>query len=369
MDQTKANDILTEYDSRLPQLSSFTTKLKLLLEEILLARGFRVHSVSGRTKKRPDLSKKLLRPDSNYNNLNEVTDIVGSRIITYFSDEVDIVAKIIEEEFLVDIVNTVDKRALLDPDRFGYLSLHYIVQLKPERAQLPEYQRFSNVKAEIQIRSILQHAWAEIEHDLGYKSNLSVPREERRIFSQLAGLLEIADQQFVDVRTRLEDYMDELPAQIRSGSDEILLDQVSLSTFVHESTVLRDLDQDIATSINATLENIESPQIIDTDILYFGLLGVNRITQLEKLLSDNHNTIRDFAAIWLKSGNYPSLMRSISFLYLFYVLLAKYEDEQRILDIINKTNLGRTEDKPALVKRILETYSLLKTRGLTSGSS
>ena len=98
-----------------------------------------------------------------------MTDITGVRVITYFADQVDEIAKVMEGEFNIDIKNSIDKRDILDPDRFGYLSLHYvIVSLSSARCALAEYRSFSELKAEVQVRSILQHAWAEIEHDLGY---------------------------------------------------------------------------------------------------------------------------------------------------------------------------------------------------------
>ena len=104
------------------------------------------------------------------------------RIITYFAEEVDAVAQLIEREFTIDRKNSIDKRMALDPDQFGYLSVHYIVSLAANRSQLPEYAALSGLSAEIQIRSILQHAWAEIEHDLGYKSQTAVPRDVVRQF-------------------------------------------------------------------------------------------------------------------------------------------------------------------------------------------
>lgn len=82
------------------------------------------------------------------------------RIITYFSEDVDKIASIIQSEFEVDEHNSVDKRIKLDPVRFGYLSLHYVVKLNSTRVRLSEYIIFKDLKVEIQIRSILQHAWA-----------------------------------------------------------------------------------------------------------------------------------------------------------------------------------------------------------------
>ncbi|MFL6282676.1 MAG: GTP pyrophosphokinase family protein [Pyrinomonadaceae bacterium] len=134
-------------------------------------------------KKRDSLMKKIQA--KSYTQLSDITDICGIRIITYYDEEVDAVARIIENEFEIDPENSVDKRKKA-PDTFGYLSSHYIVRLRPVRLQLPEYGRFSQCQAEIQIRSIIQHAWAEIEHDLGYKSQNAVPPPVRRQFFRLA---------------------------------------------------------------------------------------------------------------------------------------------------------------------------------------
>jgi len=84
----------------------------------------------------------------------------------------------------------------VEEERFGYQSVHYLVRLSNARAALPEYQRFAGAITEVQVRTILQHAWAEIEHDIQYKSSAAIPRDIRRRFMALAGMLELADREF-----------------------------------------------------------------------------------------------------------------------------------------------------------------------------
>lgn len=72
------------------------------------------------------LFEKLNRPGKAYQELGDVTDLVGLRIITYLPEDVDGVAQIIEDEFAIDRVNSIDKRLTSDPDRFGYASLHKV---------------------------------------------------------------------------------------------------------------------------------------------------------------------------------------------------------------------------------------------------
>ena len=165
----------------------------------------------------------------------------------------DLVAEIIEREFLVIPEHSQDKRALLDPDRFGYLSIHYVVKISEERKDLTEYKRFEDCLFEIQIRSILQHSWAEIEHDLGYKTEEEIPRDTRRQFSRLAGLLEIADDEFLDIRIDLTEYENTVAEKISTAPDTVLIDKASITTLIQENENIKALDTTIAEITNSKL--------------------------------------------------------------------------------------------------------------------
>jgi len=160
MKQDALTVILEEYDQQCALHTEFTKKTKELVEDLLRENNARVHSITCRVKDRDDLKTKVERSEERYRKLSDITDIAGIRIITYFADDVDVIADIIQKEFNINYMNSVDKRTVLDPDRFGYLSLHYVAKLPATRLKLTEYHRFSDCKVEIQIRSILQHTWA-----------------------------------------------------------------------------------------------------------------------------------------------------------------------------------------------------------------
>ena len=194
--------ILDLYRKKHDLYNDFTHEMQELITNLLMGKNIRIHSIVSRTKEENSLKNKI--DQKKYTQLEEITDLCGVRIITYFSDDVDQIADIIQESLAIDPANSVDKRKLLSPTQFGYLSLHLVAGLKPDQLQLPYYQKFKNCKVEIQICSILQHAWAEIEHDLEYKSKTTISYNTRRSFSRLAGLLEIADTEFVKLREHLQ---------------------------------------------------------------------------------------------------------------------------------------------------------------------
>src|SRR5688572_15943737 len=141
-------EIINQYDSTVGIYSDLTQKLEALIAVILEQRKVNVHSVTARLKSRDSLLKKISRPNSSYTSLSDITDVAGIRITTFFSDDVDRVAEIIEQEFDVDSAHSIDKRAVLDPDRFGYLSLHHVISLSQARCNLVEYRRFQVLKSE-----------------------------------------------------------------------------------------------------------------------------------------------------------------------------------------------------------------------------
>jgi hypothetical protein len=133
-----------------------------------------------------------------------------------------------------EVIERSDKsEILLDEDRFGYQSVHYLVRIGARRCSFAEYARFDGASAEIQVRTILQHAWAEIEHDIQYKSSAAIPTAIHRRFTSLAGLLEMADREFQAIQDedrRLRTSARNLVSEGQLGGVEITPD--SLKTYL-----------------------------------------------------------------------------------------------------------------------------------------
>jgi putative GTP pyrophosphokinase len=164
--------------------------------------------------------------------LKEVTDLAGIRVITFFPRTVAQVDAVVSREF--EIMEKSDKSAaLVREGRFGYQSVHYLVRLSERRRSLPEYSRFSSHVVEIQVRTILQHAWAEIEHDIQYKSVAIIPDLIRRRFMSLAGMLEIADREFQGIQDDDEDLRKTARASVREGRlEDVEITPDALKTYL-----------------------------------------------------------------------------------------------------------------------------------------
>jgi hypothetical protein len=114
----------------------------------------------------------------------------------------------------------VDKRTALGLRQFGYRSVHLVAKVRSRSAELGWYESVGPDWFEIQVRSILEHSWAEIEHEVVYKSGVAYSNEFKRSFSALAGTLEILDQQFVTLRDRSLELAQGYASSYRSGQDQ-----------------------------------------------------------------------------------------------------------------------------------------------------
>jgi RelA/SpoT family protein len=169
----------------------------------------------------------------------DITDLAGVRVITFFPRTVSEMGELVTEEF--QVVERVDHTALLmQQERFGYKSVHFLVHLNEDRLHLPEYARFTGMTAEIQVRTVLQHAWAEIEHDIQYKSATTIPGEIRRRFMALAGMLEVADREF----QAIQDSDIELREQARRSVDLGNLEQVEITPDALEAYLNKTIGAD-----------------------------------------------------------------------------------------------------------------------------
>ncbi len=238
-----------------------------------------------------------------YGSLEEITDIAGVRIITYFEDDVQKIRGLIESPdagFEIDWENSGDKSKKLDPDRFGYRSFHYVLSLGERRAAHTENQRLAGLKCEVQVRSILQHAWAEIEHDIGYKSKDEVPEPVRRRFAQAASFLEVTDEFFNEVHSGVDKYKQEINSETNADLDKLFVDAETVEYFIENEPLVSKVDSEIFASV----------VLIHTDYIVVapwrrtvGLLtiaGLNTLQEVRQQLEQEQKTVVTFAKQFLE---------------------------------------------------------------------
>lgn len=224
------------YVEKRPTYQVFTTKVYGLIKDLLKTNDIDVAQIEYRTKTLESFKEKISRGGKSYNNpLVQVTDLSGIRIITYYLEDAEKIGAMLRKEFKIDEANSVDKTEAADPDRFGYVSVHYVISLSTSRKKLTEWRSCASLKAEVQVRTALQHAWAAIDHKLRYKAIQEVPRSLRRQLFRLSALLELADSEFSNLSTRSEELNKKYSSIVEKGEFDIELDSGSLNAYLKSS--------------------------------------------------------------------------------------------------------------------------------------
>jgi len=196
MEAHNQEKIIQTYFSKYPLYLRLGENIKEAVENLLIEKGIETISVNYRVKKLEQFLQKVERKKC-ANPFEQMTDICGIRVICYLKKDIKKIEEIVGKEF--EIVERNKKLSNLPLREFGYRSKHLIIKIKSDWAKTPNYRGLENLKAELQIRTILMHAWAEIEHKLSYKKAEHIPRELRRKFSRISAILEDADEQFQEI--------------------------------------------------------------------------------------------------------------------------------------------------------------------------
>ena len=165
--------------------------------------------VQVRPKALSSFAEKALRKLKDHDDpVHQLTDLCGGRVITVTFAEMEKMCAFIERHFTIDWDNSQDVRTRLRPSEFGYLSVHYIIQLKGDKVLgVPVPKEIGMRKAEVQIRTLLQHAWSEISHDRIYKNKIPVPAPLVRGTARMAALLEQAESTFSELVDDIDAYV------------------------------------------------------------------------------------------------------------------------------------------------------------------
>jgi putative GTP pyrophosphokinase len=218
------------YSDRFEAYSSFTRLLHATVENIIGASGIDHLSVTSRRKTMNSFIEKVAR--KGYESPDKATDLTGIRVITFIESDALRAAKLLRDSFSVHPEKSLDKSEELGDSSVGYRSIHIVCELGADRLALPEYAPFKGLLFEIQVRTVLQHAWAEIDHDRGYKFSGVLPGELRRRLNLLAGQLESADKEFSRLAHDVDQHSAELQKKSKEGDLNIELSSASLGEFL-----------------------------------------------------------------------------------------------------------------------------------------
>ena len=311
--------ILEEYQAKLPVFEQLKTVVLEQLRRCLDENNIVVSGLEARVKTEKSLSGKLELKGYKYHTLDDITDILGARIITFYSDEVDLISALVEKLFDIDWENSVDKRKMLETDRFGYLSLHYVCRIPEALYKDPNMPELNQIRFELQMRSTLQHVWANMYHDMGYKSEVEIPVEYQRNMSRLAGMLELADEQFSRIRREINDYRRNVQSLVASGNfNEVPLNGDTFRSYL-ELKPFHRLAEKIA-SINQA-ELFEDSLMLYYRVFY--LLGMKTIGDIERLKNEYKDEAFQLASLQLAGTGLDIVAYSVALQNLCIVAVLK----------------------------------------------
>lgn len=319
--------LLRQFRELRPSLQQIADEACRLLQNALSEQGIYITAMEHRVKTEKSLAGKLELKGAKYRDINDITDLIGLRVITFYSDEVDKVAALAKRIFDIDWQESVDKRKLHQLDAFGYNSLHYICRLKT-----------GGPRFELQMRTALQHVWSTIEHDTGYKGDVKIPCEYKRQFSRLAGMMELMDDEFSRLRTVLTDYRRQMLALVKSGKlDDVPLSQETFRSYLE----LQPFDR-----LNHRIAAVNQAEIFPVSMMsYLPVLesfGLETLGDVQRFIDENSDDAYQLALSHLAITDLDILSSNTAPQYLCLVNVLKQDGGRdglkSLYDIINGEN-------------------------------
>ncbi|MEW6208248.1 MAG: (p)ppGpp synthetase [Acidobacteriota bacterium] len=223
------------YGSNFQLLEAAENSFRTLIAALLAGNDlFPTPVVTSRLKEREECIRKfalkyqavLEEQQRPYEIKDYVTDLIGIRVTCFYETDIPHIKNILTNDF--ETIDITDKSSRMESkdDTFGYKGLHLDLKLNHERRVLPEYRQIQDLRFEVQIRTIIQHAWSELDHKIKYKK--SPPASLKRKINRLAALFELADQEFINIRIETEERekltRDQIPASLPVQEEEKYLD-------------------------------------------------------------------------------------------------------------------------------------------------
>ncbi len=281
------------YTAKRPTYKALAERVAKDIENILISQKIDFHTIEFRAKKIDSFQKKT-ESGLDYDP-KEMQDLAGIRVIGYVHSDVEKISNVIKKNFSIDKERSKDKASILGEDKVGYQSIHFVCTLSKTRQKLPENEQFKGLKFEIQVRTILQHAWAEIEHDRKYKFGGKLPKGIPRRFNLISGILELADLEFERVVTLVNEYSSSISGISKKEKLKIQINSTSLMQYMSERFgKLAGIGQEFGPNNSVLLDCIN--ELEDMEILTLSDLDKIIPSKLDSFYK-SHESRRNFAGI------------------------------------------------------------------------
>ncbi len=333
------DEILLDYDDNIKLYEEFKDCMVEWISKIV---DMKKVTIKSRIKDKDKLSEKIDRKW--YSNIWDITDIIWLRVIVFLKEEIDEIHNLINDHYNISFYDSVDKRKW-GPTEFWYKSLHLIIKWE---------WRFNGLYVEIQIRTILQDAWAEIEHWIWYKSSFWIPYNTRRNFSRISGMLELCDIEFSNINNEKKGYEINISSEINFLKDEDF-NEKNLKKYIEESKILKFIDIEIANYY--WNDKIWNDFVNLNDELHrLKYFKIDNFQSLTKLLVDNKELIIDISRNFINIPKWNT-KKWITIFYLWYTLLKVNNSDLEIIKAYIEwfTNISNTE----IVINKLNKFSIL----------
>jgi len=293
-----------------------------IIANLATENGIDTLAIVGRAKDIESAVEKVKRKDY-ADPQSQMTDITGVRVIVYFESDVAKMSEVIRSSFRVDEVNSSNTDERMSTNQVGYRSVHFVCDLGDDRTKLPEFKALKGLKFEFQVRTVLQHAWAELAHDRNYKFAGTLPRHLERQLFLLAGLLETADQGFDALSNSLDDYLEAVKDDAAKGQLDIEINSISLQSFVEKwaeenrfglreagpvsTEVIRELEEFGVTTL-AQLQEIIPADYAEKYPVDIGLGNIIGTVRMWMVLHDPERVIEDVTHSWSSGSSLASIL-------------------------------------------------------------
>ena len=294
MNKRRIDEIGLKYVESLTLYEEYATRIRNLIQDLVEIEGVEFYAIDGWADRPADLLRTLSELDEK--DLAGV-DLVTVRVLLRFPEDVLKIEEVVKSEFEIDPTRSVPSSGLEDPYRFGYPAVVYILSLSSSRANLREWAKYKDLTFRLELRTMLQEAWAtifpKVNQTVGSLSEKKLTRE----LVLLAALLEKADQGFLTLRNEIKDESLLVPpsSQNQIGSNQESLNVEKVFTEEELYNLFRN-DSSLLGKWNAIALEAGYPEFTpDADYLresfeylctVFRAAGIDTISEVKKFLAE-----------------------------------------------------------------------------------